>query len=452
MRAKVVFSPSNLAKDACRDIIKQLDELDFSPNFLLLFFTEGTMKNRESIMSIFKERFPDVKMLGCVVEAFVVEDRIWTRGVAALLAKFDGKVEVFWSKEKGATSTIEKLGEKIGKGWDAILLMFPALYFPNKMGLLKSFINDRKYYSRFVKETNHEEKIRILRDYSDYLERSSLQFPVNKVLKIMAKKTGGNTPIVGMNLMPLHAMSNTPLILADYREIQPGAAAICFKGKVNAIFHDVFPERGNSYEETFEIIGSMYASIERVEVIKGGAVIGGVDGLSPAKFIKEKIKGFSELSQETFLKKVEDGRLQTASPYGLAFISKDTSGMSGVGLFPYPINLYPSLFDLDNFHSEAIFYGEFFKGGVKRFGDMFNYKKFQESFDFFIVDHNSIMSYGGDIHILVDILNNKCKQWFGVFSSNPSAYLPSPHRKHLTEVSDGVCFNCVGTSTMIEFM
>ena len=277
-------------------------------------------------------------------------------------------------------------------------------------------------------------------------------FPVNKILRIMAEKTGGNTPIIGMNLMPLYAMSNTPVILANYREVQPGAAAICFKGKVNAIFHDVFPERGNSYEETFEIIKSMYTSVEQVNVVKGGAVIGDVNGLSPAKFIKEKIKGFEELSQEAFLKKVENGKLQTVSPYGLAFVSKNTFGVSSVGLFPYPINLYPSLFDLDNFYNEAIFYGEFFKGGMKRFGDMFDYKKFQESFDFFIVDHNTITSYGGDIYTLVGILNNKSRQWFGIFSSNPSAYMPSPYRKYLAEIDNGICFNGTGTSIMIGFI
>jgi len=452
MKAKVVFSPSNVAKDAYKEIVRQLDELDFSPNFLLLFFTEGMLKNREIIISAFKKRFPDTKMLGCVVEAFVVGNRIWTRGVAALLAEFDGQVEVFWARERGATSTIEKLGEKVGSGWDAILLMFPAFYFPGKFGLLKGFLNDRRYYGKFVKEKSYDEKIRILREYSNYLEGASLLFPVNRVLRIMADKTGGNTPIIGMNLMPLYATSNTPLILADYREIQPGAAAICFKGRVNTIFHDVFPERGNSYEETFEIIKSVYTSVERVNVIKGGAVMGDVNGLTPTKFIKTKIRGFKELSQEIFLKEVEDGKLQMVSPYGLAFISKDTFGASSVGLFPYPISLYPSLFDLGEVYEDAIFYGEFFKGGVKKFGQIFENKMQETTFDFFIMDCNTIMSYGGDIYTLVEILKKNSARWFGIFLSPPSAYLPSVSKKYLVEIENRICYNNCGTSAILGFI
>jgi hypothetical protein len=449
VRIEIIHSSSNDVKEAYKEIERKIEKVDFEPKFLFLFLTAGTWKKYKVFSKLFQERFPNAKMLGCIVEGFIVENDIWMRGLAALLVDFDGKVEVFWAKEKNATETIEKLGERVGRGWDTILLMFPAFYFPGKFELLRFFFNDKRYYRKFSRKDSFEERKRVLEDYSRFLE-SRFVFPINKTLKIMAEKTGRKTQIIGMNLVPLEASYNTPLIMANYKDIGRGAAAVCFKGKVNAIFHDIFPERGKSYEETFEIIKNYFSEVEQVEVTKGGVAIGEINGMKPTDFIKTR-KYFGNITQEDVLKKIEEGKFQMASPYGLAFVSQKTHGSAVVGLADLPINVFPSLFNVNEFYDTAIFCGEFFRGGIKSSGKIFDKKKLL-GFDFFIIDQNTIMSFGGDIHKLIDVIKEKSNNpYFGVFSTPPSTYSPNLSEKFFSEIDNKICVNVAGTSAILEF-
>ena len=451
MRAEVVYSPSNNVKEAYLHLLNQLEQIDFEPNFLLLFLTGGVWKNYRVFTELFKNRFPYAKMLGCTVEGYLVGDEIWTRGVAALLGDFDGKVEVFWAKDKTASKTAEKLGEQIGRGWDAILLMFPAFYFPGRFEFLRAFLNDRRHYKAFERKNSKEEKKKVLKDYSKFLE-SKFVYPINEVLRTLAKKTGRGTPIIGMNLIPLQAASHTPLILANYMNIGRNIAAICFKGSVNVVFHDVFPERGNSYEETLEVIKSYFFDVEEVKVVKSRLAIGEIDGLKPVDFLKMKKSGFRDVTQDDFLRRVDNGKLQIPSPYHIGFISQNTHGSVFLGLLNYPINLYPSLFNIDEFYDIAAFCGEFFRGGIKTHGKIFEKKESNDSFDFVIIDCNIIMSFGGDIHKLIDVISEKSKSYFGIFICPPSAYLPNLDRKYFSEIDNRICINLTGTSALLEFV
>jgi len=450
MRVKIMYSPSNDAKEAYNHLANQLNQVDFEPNFLLLFLTGGTWKNYNIFTELFKKKFPHAKMLGCTVEGYLVKDEVWMRGVAAILGEFDGKVEVFWAREKNATRTVEKLGEQIGKGWDAILLMFPIFYFPGKFDLLKFFFNDKRYYRAFVKSKEINKRKKILEEYSKYLDNKKMSYPINTTLKIISERTGGSTPIIGMTLLPLEASSYTPLILANYKNVKNGAAAMCFKGDINPIFHDVFPERGGSYEETFEIIKKYFPETEEVRIIKGGMAIGEINGLRPIDFLKVKKCGLKDVTQDEFLKKIEKGKQLVASPYIIAFISKRTFGSTFLGLINSPLSLYPTAFDVADFYDRAAFAGEIFRGGIKTFGEIFDAKKFN-GFDFLIIDWDTIMSFGGDVHKLAELIKEKSKTCFGVFSCPPSAYIPNPNKKYLSEIENRVCVNLTGTSIIVEF-
>ncbi|MFP4559038.1 MAG: FIST N-terminal domain-containing protein, partial [Archaeoglobaceae archaeon] len=150
MRTEVVYSTSNEAQEALHQISEKLEKLDIKPSFLFLFLTAGTWKAYEDFNKLLESYYPDAKMLGCIVEGYIAEDEIWTRGVSILLAEFDGEVEVYWANEGSATETVERLGDEIGEGWDSILLMFPAFYFPGKLEFIKFFFNDKRYYHSFV--------------------------------------------------------------------------------------------------------------------------------------------------------------------------------------------------------------------------------------------------------------------------------------------------------------
>jgi hypothetical protein len=372
------------------------------------------------------------------------------RGVAVLLADFEGKVEVFWAKEKSATKTIEKLGDMIGKGWNSILLMFPAFYFPGKFEFLRFFFNDKKYYRSFVKNKDNSKGIKALESYSKYLDNKKMLYPINKTLKIISEKTGKNTPVIGMNLIPLEAASYTPLILANYKNVNNGAAAMCFKGRINAIFHDVFPERGSTYEETFEIIKNYFPGTEKVRVTKALTAIGEVNGFKPVDFLRMKKAGLQDVNQDEFLRNVEDGKQLMVSPYSLMFISRKTHGGTTLGLINSPLSIYPCLFNLNDYYDVVAFVGEVYRGGVKTFGKILEKKKLY-GFDLCVLDSSVIMSFGGDVHKLIDIVKEKSKSFFGIFSAPPSAYIPVIDRKYISETENRICFNLTGTSAVMEF-
>ena len=51
MKVKVVFSPSNIFGDAIEDLEEGIKELDFTPNFMFLFLTEGSWKDYKKYLN-----------------------------------------------------------------------------------------------------------------------------------------------------------------------------------------------------------------------------------------------------------------------------------------------------------------------------------------------------------------------------------------------------------------
>ncbi len=316
MRVEVVHTPFTEYGDVVRDLEAKLD-LGFEPNFLFVFLTESVWKDHNKIIKFLQRKFPNAKMAGCFVEGYATAECAWMRGLAMILIEAEG-VDVFWAKGRNTAETFRRLKEKVGTGWDSIILIFPAFYFQSKFDVLKIGINDRiHYYLKYKRARTLEDKLRVLREYSNMLE-SRYIYPVNKALRIMANET----PIIGMNLMPLEARFGTPVIFANYECIGRGAVAVCFKGKVNTIFHDVLPERGNSFDETVEIMKNYFPNVELVDVVKKGIAIGEINGLRPVEFLESKVRAYKPMEQNETLNRLEKGRLQTVSPYALAFISK----------------------------------------------------------------------------------------------------------------------------------
>lgn len=374
-------------------------------------------------------------MLGGTVDAIISKSELFVRGVGLLLAEFEGEVKVFSAREENMTKTIEKLGDEIGNDWDSILLTYPIFYFPSKLEFAKYLIEDRLYWRKYRGKKTKKEKWQVLRDYSEYVHNAGLFNPMDRILRILADKTGRKTPIV----------------FANYRELHKGAAAICFKGKINSIFHDIFPARGNSFEETIDVIKNAgYYIIERISTVKAGLGIGKVNGMKVVEYFKKKTVS-EDIKRKEFLNKAEDGSIRLTTPYGISFISKRMYGSINLGVMSYPVEIWPSLFELDYFYDRAAFSGEY-GTTIHSFAKIADRKKFIDSFDFYIMDNQSISMCPYDLHKLPEILDRKSRDWFGVFSTTPSAYLPSPDRRYLTEIDNNICIGCSGTSVMLEFM
>ncbi|RLI77842.1 hypothetical protein DRP07_11780 [Archaeoglobales archaeon] len=453
MRAEIVYTPKNEFKEARIDLEERIKEVKlsgFEPNFILMFLTDGTFKDWKRYNEFFREGFPDVQMLGCVVEGYAARDEIWTRGVVALLGEFEGEVEVYFESGDKVEEVCNRLGKKIRERYDSILAMFPVFYFPGRLEFARLFINDRLYYRRYRNQETLEGKKSVLGEYSKYLEDHFI-FPIDKVLKYLSESTGGEIPIMGMNLMPLEGKVGTPIILANYEEIGRGVAAMCFKGEVNAVYHDIYPERGNSFEETVEIIKEYFSNVEEVEVVKAGIAIGEINGMTPMEFLRMKRVAYERIGEGEFLDKVEKGKLQTVTPYGLAFVNKNNFSSLLFGLVNSPVNIYPSLIELDNFEETGIFVGEIFREGTKKFAEITRYKKRSGAFDLFLFDMDMIPSFKSKIYKVVAELTEHSPNKLGLFVAPPSAYLPYVASKSLVEIDRGYFVTGSGSSALLEF-
>jgi len=427
------------------EIVKDLDDklkLDFEPDFYFLFLTRSTWKLYDKILKYLKMKFPDCKMSGCIVEGYVTKEGIWTRGLALLF--FEKGVDVVWAKGKTAEETFTRL-KRLMKNWSSAITIFPLFRFSSRLDIINFAItNNTLWRYRYWRAKDLRTKLDVLERYSKILEEKYI-FPANKALRVF----DGNKPVIGLNLLPLEVGFGTPLIFANYQVLGRTCTSVFFKGKTNAIFHDVFPERGKSYEETVEIMKNQLLNVKEVNVIKKGVAIGEVEEVSAVEFLKKE-RFIQTYNEKETVKMLEEEKLRTVSPYGLAFISKETFGSSWLGLAPYPLSLYPSLFDLDEFYDRALFIGEYFRGGIRAFEGLFEMKKYDDSFDFFVIDANAIPMFGGRCLEIKMIADRYCKNYFGVFSAIPSFRYNSLEKSYFSEIKKGLCFNATGTSVMVE--
>lgn len=420
------------------DVARDLDEkLKVEPEFYFLFFTESTFRIYKDVLRYLRNRFPNSKMVGFFVEGYVA-DGVWTRGLALLT--FERSVDVFWARGEDTDETFGRLKEKVGSGWDSAIVIFPLFRFGSRLSILRFAIaNNTTWNYRYRRARSLERKREILMEYSKRLERYI--YPANRALRFF------DFPVIGLNLMPLQARVGTPMMIVNYRDVGRSAVAVCFD-KAHASFHDVFPERGKDFDETLEIIKNYFPNVFEVDVVKEGIAVGEVNGVYPVEFL-EKVRYIEAYSVENTVSMLKEGKFKTVTPYGIAFISEETFGSSLLGLLPYPIKLYPSLFDLDNFYDKAVFVGEYFKGGIRAFRGLFENKKIKDSFDFFMIDLNTIPMFAGRTLEIKNMAEEFCKDYFGIITSFPS-FRGSLNKRHFSEIQNGLCFNGTGTSTMLS--
>ncbi len=451
MRYEIIATPFNDPEKSCKIILDKLKKLEFIPNFILLFLTPGVQKRYTPFVRILRKFYPATPMLGLAVEGYIVKNEIWTRGLAILLGEFEGEVKVYYEREASATELARKIGSKIGRGWDAVLLVFPSVYIPGKINVIKNLYHDKINYIKFMLSKNSEDKKKVLEDHSKHLEKEGVIFPINKVLRIISRKI--KSSILGVNLIPLEASFNSPLIIANYEVLKPGIAAMCFKGKVNIAFHDLYPERGKDFLETLSVIESFLCRCEKVKLLKKEISIGLIQNLKPSDFIEQKRKIETSKKVE-LINQLEKGKFLMFSPYILVLISSTTHGCSFLGLEKLPLNFYPSIFDLDVFYDEAIFCGEVFGGGIKEMIKVFDYKIFDSALDFFVIDCNIMMAYGGKVHSMINLIKRKSGNFFGIFSACPSAYIPEGSvifkKRYLSEIEKNIFATGSGTITLLE--
>ncbi len=434
MSLKVIASP-NLGRKLVEDLKGELEER-FDANVILLFLTNSAKNDSKRVVNLLKEKFPEAKMAGCTVEAYMTREAVWSRGVALLLID-SSKVEIAHTSGKNTENVFSRLNKTVKARKKVV--MFPLVYIPNRINVAKLLTLDRFYYRKFRKAKSVEERKEVLQEYSRVLESKSI-YPANVALRQLEGE------VAGINLMPLSGGFRTPSLFVNFKECHRCCICLGIRGNVRIHYHDVFPERGKSYEETAEILKEYFGKAEFVETVSGRIAIGEVNGKTVVEFLKERIH-----TRDVEENDLEKGSVPMVSPYGLTFVSKETYGCSMLGLQSYPVNLYPSIFDLENFYESAIYTSEMFKGGVHGYYPLLEKAKKVSSFKFFAIDYNAIPMFSKKLHSIRNYASELYEgDFLGVFASNPSVEKSTFDRKYLTEIEKGLCFNGTGTSFMVE--
>ncbi len=269
---------------------------------------------------------------------------------------------------------------------------------------------------------------------------------MNKVLRSLGN---AGIPIGSINLVPIEVHENTPVIYHNFQPIGRNVLVLAIDG-AELHFKDIFPERGESYQDTENTLKTFFAFRDEVVVVKEGNVIGEINGLPVREYVKKRFE--MEIEENEFVEKIEKGDFSAISPFGLALISKENFGASVIGLTAYPLNFYPFYLNLEKFNTNGLVIGEVFSKKPHEFVD-FGEKIMDDSLKLFFVDSTSLLAYRGETYEVFDFLSEKLRKKFLIlFTSLPSALLQEiPERKFISEIEPGIFFFGSGTSLLLKF-
>lgn len=399
-----IYSLESDPKKAFEEIKAKVREIDFEPNLATFFLTEKLQKNSRTF------KF-DFTTLSIPVEGIITPGTIWMRGCLCMLADVKYNLNVL---RGNASEVVEQL-RSVEKG-KLNLLAYPLFYIESKLSLIDKYLK--------------------LRLTSDAMKASKIYengiYPMNSLLRPFRDE--GKTA-VSFNLFPLKWSISKPQIYLNGEKVGRGVIHLAIDRKFDVKYTDFLPERGKSAEETKEILRQEFQFIKEVEVKKSGIAISEIDG----KSVRDFLRGYRIRMREELEKDMEEERFFGASPYGLYFISKETFGSAGLGLFDYDLKMYPSLFDLDIFTDEGIFVGERISGGIERVKKELNFEA-----DFIALDQNFILMFEeGLVKVLKDF------NGFGVITSCPSKCGPDLMR--MSEIEKNIFVNTTFSTLMMKF-
>ena len=442
MKYSVIHSSAKDVKSLISDIKIKFESIEFKPNLGIIILTQTLFDDRDLITRFLRDNI-NFNTLTFFVDGFGTEDGIFMHGILILLLQVEHK---FFITGKGdIEKELHQIAEKI-RDHDMALAVYPALYFPGKSSLLKGFIRDKYYWFRYRRCRNERCKKKILQRYSSWIQKERFFIPVNKVLRILGK---AQIPVASVNLVPLEVHENTPVIYHNFQAIGRNVLVLAIDD-AELHFKDIFPERGESYEETESILRNFFAFRDEVKIVKEGNVIGEINGHPVREYIKRRFE--LEIEENEFVEKVEKGDFSAITPYGLALISKKTYGASVVGLLASPLNLYPFYLNFDKFFDNGLVIGEIFSQKPHDFVD-FGEKMMDNSLKIFFVDSTSLLAYRGETYEVFDFLSEKLKEKFLIiFTSLPSARLDDmPDKRFISEIEPGIYFFGSGTSLLLKF-
>jgi len=455
MESITLFSNKKDHRQAARDIIEQARKLHFEPDLALFYATLKYNGRYQAMLDIFCEEYGGIPQIGASVDGMIYPDDMHTDGAALVLCRDgDARIRVDGVKEKGAVASAEKLAKRIKCEKGAVVLHFPLVHVPNAFKFAEFFAKGF-YYSKRCKGANPERQKEHARKFSDYCDRENIFYLPPKVLDIFAKHTNYKVPIIGINAMHTQIRFDSPHIFCNFEDVADGIVALTMeKEGVNAVYDDIFTDKGSTLEETKRIVSNEFTIIKEFKASFEKNVLISLDGKPPVEAVENLIYVSGE-KEEELLNHLDKGDYKGHRPYELLFLNKKTGGafILGIGSY-YPFDLYPFFMDVSDYSEDVALAYEEIDNKFNNFISSLNNLKYKDGrLVYFFLDIGVATAFGEKILKYKDevkkIVGNN---YFGILSIAPSAYIPPELwlRNYLSETLNNTFFMSAGTSACLE--
>ncbi|MCX9087175.1 MAG: hypothetical protein OIN90_06400 [Candidatus Methanoperedens sp.] len=427
---------------------------DFHPNLILFYATLKYNGKYQSMLDIFHKEFGKIPQIGASVDGMIFPEDMRTDGAALVLCRDgDAKIRVKGVNEKGVINSAGKLAKMIKCNNGCIVLHFPLVRVPSVLQSAEFFAKGY-YYSKQCKGATIENQKEYASKFAQYCDKDNIFYLPPTILEIFAKQTGYSVPIIGVNVMHTQVRINSPSIFCNFRDIGGGIAALVIeKQDVNAIYDDIFSEKGKTIEETRRNVNKEFTVIKEFKAIFEKNILISLDGMAPVEAVENLIYA-AEKKKEDLLGKLEKGEYKLYIPYELLFFNKKTNGvfLLGIGSY-YPFELFPFYADLSDYSEDVALVYEIVEEKFELFISSLKNLKYNDRFTYFFLDVGVTTAFGEKVFEYKDKVKQLLgKNYFGILSCAPSAYLPLEFqaRDNLSESGKNIFFSSAGTNACIK--
>ena len=407
------------------------------------------------MLDIFHEEYGDIPQIGASVDGMIFPYDMRTDGAGLVLCKDDeARIKVDGINESGSIESAEKLAAKIKCENGVVILHFPLVHVPNILKSAEGFATGY-YYSRLCRGTDKEKQKEYAGKFADYCNKENIFYLPPAILKIFASQTNFKVPIIGINVMHMQIRLNSPMIFCNFKDIGGGIAALIIEKKgVNAVYDDIFPDKGATLEETKKIVKKEFTILKEFKADFEKNVLISLDGMPAVEAVKNLIY-VSGKKEEELLGHLDKGDYKVHMPYEFLFFNKKTNGFFNLGVGSYfPFDLFPFFMDVSDY-SEDVSLGYVLVDD--KFDDFIsslkNLKRNNDSFHFIYIDVGAVTAFGEKVFEYNNKIKNLLgKNYFGILSTAPSAYIPREFRLRniLSEVEENIYFVAGGGNGCLE--
>ncbi|KAB2946036.1 MAG: hypothetical protein OIN84_01075 [Candidatus Methanoperedens sp.] len=451
-----LFSNKKSPDQAAYDLIEQADDkLDFKPDLALFYATLKYHGKYQSMLDILNDEYGDIPQIGASVDGMIYPDDMRADGAALVLCEDDdARIRVDGVKGNSAIGSAEKLAAKVKCEYGVVVLHFPLVHVPGAIKIAQ-FIAKGFYYSKKIKIENLDKQKKSVREFSNYCDRENILYQPPAILDLFARQTNYKVPIIGINVLHTQVRTNSPNIFCNFEDIDGGITALTIEKKnINAIYDDIFPDKGKTLDETKHIVSNEFKIIKEFNAKFEKNVLISLNDKPPTEAVKNLIY-ISDEKEKELHDHLDKGDFKVQMPYELLFLNKQTNGafLLGIGSY-FPFELFPFFMDISDYSEDVALVYENIDDKFDAFISCLNNLKYDDGrFVYFSMDVGAAAAFGKKTFEYKDKVNKLLgNNYFGIMSAPSSAYIPPEFRlrNYLSETHNNTFFMGAGTSSCLE--